>query len=338
MTLVAAQARIAAIDYALPARRVTNQDLAARHPEWPMAEISKRTGVQERHWAETGETALDLAETACRRLFARMPQAAEADVLLVCCQTPDRMMPANSFFLQRRLGLRRNLAAFDINLACSGFVYGLWLATSLIRSGQGGRVLLVCGDTYSKLLHPDDRSSLPLFGDGVAAILVEKADQTAIGPFELGADGAAAETFWVPAGGARQPLAAWREGIWEVDQAALDGAFIQMRGAAVLDFVKTVVPANVRGLLAQADIAMDAVDLVVLHQASQLSCDYIYNVLDIPEAKRYTNIATVGNTVSASIPLALRQAEETGRLRAGMRVMLVGFGVGLSWGSALLRW
>jgi len=338
MTLVAAQARIVAVDYALPARLVTNQDISAQQPGWPMAEISKRTGVQERHWAAADETALDLAETACRRLFARLPQAAEADVLLVCCQTPDQVMPANSFFLQRRLGLRRNIAIFDINLACSGFVYGLWLATSLIRSGQGSRVLLVCGDTYSKLLHLDDRASLPLFGDGVAAILIEQSEQPAVGPFELGADGTAAETFWVPAGGMRRPLAVWRDQAWQADQAALDDAFIQMRGAAVLDFVKTVVPDNVRSLLLRAGIGMEAVDLVILHQASQLSCDYIYNVLDVPAAKRYTNIAKVGNTVSASIPLALRQAEEAGLLRTGMRVMLVGFGVGLSWGSALLRW
>lgn len=337
--LAPAGAYIAAIDYALPEHEVSNADLAARHPEWRMDQVAQRSGVVSRRWCGPTETALDLGEAACRKLVERTgADLARVDALLFCTQSPDYVMPPNACLLQHRLGLARTVAALDYSLACSGFVYGLYLARALIHSGSARQVLLVTAETYSKWINPDDRGPLTLFGDGAAATLVV-AGEPALGAFSMASDGGSASSFMIPAGGARVPSSEETKAPRTDDSGNVrTQEDIYMDGNAVLDFVKQEIPTLVRGLLAQQRLTLDEIDLVVFHQGSQMTLDHLHKALRIPPQKQFSNLATVGNTVSASIPIALRDAELQGRLKPGMRVMLVGFGVGLSWGACLVEW
>lgn len=332
------RAHILAIEVALPERAVTNQELAERHPEWRMAEVAARAGVETRHWAAEDQTSLDLAERACRGLVDRGVDLSSVQALLFCTQSPDYPMPPNACLLQDRLGLPMEIAAFDYNLACSGYVYGLYLAKALIDSHQADRVLLVTAETYSKLMSLDDRGPATLFGDAAAATVVA-AGFDGLEAFALATDGARFNRFWVEAGGARCPSSAATRRIEEDEHKnRRSREDIVMHGAGVFDFVRKEIPGFTRNLLKKARLSLDDVDLVVFHQASKVAIDYLYAKLEVPEHKRYSNLARVGNTVSASIPLALHAAAAEGVLRSGMRVLLVAFGVGMSWGGAILRW
>ena len=331
---------IRGVESALASREVTNEEFAAAHPGWKIGEVAKRTGVLSRRFAARGETALDLGERAARSLLQRLSVPATAvDGILFCTQTPDHPMPPNATLLQHRLGLSTRVMATDYSLACSGYVYGLFIAKALIASGSLENVLLVTGDTYSHLMGPEDRGTMTLFGDGAAATLLSSGDRGGLGRFELGTDGGRASCFWVPAGGARTPSSEeTRRPVTDRSGNIRSAEQIQMDGAAVLDFVRRDVPSTVRTLLEKSSLTVADLDLVVLHQASQLSLDMVQRALAIPTAKMFSSIAHSGNTVSASIPMALRSAETAGRLASGMRVLLVGFGVGLSWGACIVEW
>jgi 3-oxoacyl-[acyl-carrier-protein] synthase III len=338
-TLPGIGAYVQAIDYALPARRVDNDALAERHPSWQMERVVTATGVEARYWCDPDETALDLAERACRALAARTGfDLTLVDAVLFCTQSPDYPMPPNACLLQHRLGLRRSLAALDFSLACSGFIYGLYLARALVESGSARHVLLVTADTYSRWMHPDDRGPMTLFGDGAAATLVS-AGERKLGAFMLGTDGAGADKFMVPAGGARRPhtdetarpIADTLGNVRSAEQ-------LRMDGPGVLAFVKEQIPPLVHSVLELAELRLSDLDLVLFHQASRVALDHLHRALRISPTQQFSNLRTIGNTVSASLPILLRDAEREGRLRPGCRVLLVGFGVGLSWGGCIVDW
>lgn len=319
-------AEIVGIEYALPARIVTNADLEREYPAWDMPAVARKTGVVERHVAAEGECASDLAFQACERLLAATGvRREEVDGLLVCTQSPDFIMPPTSAILQRRLGLPTTVAAFDYTLACSGFVYGLAISRAFIESGILGTVLLVTCDTYSKYIRPDDRATRTLFGDGAAATLIRRG-RAGIGHVELGTDGSGAEAFIVREGGCRVPSTPGTS------------PTIAMDGLAVLGFVKREVPGLTHRLLRRGGVTRDDVDLFVFHQASQVSLDVLASSLEIPPSRLLVSLTHVGNNVSSSIPMGLRDAWAAGRLKPGMLLATVGFGVGFSWGGALLRW
>lgn len=333
------EAGIAAIASAVPAREVTNDELEREHPDWRMAVVARRTGVLSRRWCEPHETSLDLAITATSALFARVDRtAAEVDTILFCTQTPDFVMPPNACLLQARLGIPSSAAALDFSLACSGFLYGLYLARGLIGSGSARTVLLVTAETYSKLFSRDDRGPATLFGDGAAATLITD-DAVGIGRVLLGTDGSAHAMFYVPAGGSRHPSTP------ETCAPVTDrfgnrrsAEQLVMLGAAVLAFVDREVVPFVRRAMSELGVGWADLDLVVFHQASLATLDLLAARLDIPRDKMFTNLERVGNTVSASIPMALRDAADQGRLQAGAKVLVVGFGVGMSWGACVLTW
>lgn len=331
--------RILGVEYVLPAGVVDNDTLAEAHPQWGMARVASRAGVLSRAWCASDETALDLGEAACRKLAERCGGSlGDVDTILFCTQTPDHVMPPNACLLQDRLGLPTTVAALDFTLACSGYVYGLHLADALIRSGSARRVLLVTAETYSKWMHPSDRGPVTLFGDGGAATLLGPG-AAGIGPFVLGTDGSGASSFCVPAGGARLPRSS-STALQETDASGniRSAEHLHMNGNAVLDFVKVRVPRAIDELLERAQLTRDDIDLFVFHQGSKMTLDYLNRAARIPAAKQYSNLARVGNTVSASLPIALADAEREGRLQPGMRVLLAGFGVGLSWGACVATW
>jgi len=332
-------AQITAIEHALPKRKVSNAELAELHPEWQMTQVVLRTGVESRYWCGRDETALDLAEAACRKLMSRAGvDLTQVEVLLFCTQSADYVMPPNACLLQHRLGLPRTVAALDYPLACSGFIYGLYLASSLVKSQAARQVLLVTAETYSKWCHPDDRGPTTLFGDGAAVTLVSEG-KPAIGDFLFSTNGSGASCFFVPAGGARMPRSEeTRRPMKDQNGNIRTLENIHMDAAGVLDFVKRDVPALVRRLLERTGLTLGDLDLVLFHQSSKVTLDYLNEALRIPAHKQVSNIVGVGNTVSASIPMALRDAELKGVLGPGMRLMLVGFGVGLSSGACLVNW
>ena len=332
-------ARIEGIDYALPSRRVTNADLAKLHPGWQMDQVALRTGVLERCWCTEAETGLDLAEAASRKIMARLNLGPDdLDAVLFCTQSPDHVMPPNACLLQSRLGLATSVAALDFSLACSGFIYGLYLARALVTSGSAKRVLLVTAETYSKWMHMDDRGPSTLFGDGAAATIIS-AGRSGIGPVMTRTDGRGGPAFMVPAGGARQPCSAQTcVPVADPSGNIRTAENIYMDGGAVLDFVKKEIPGFVRTLLEASEGSIETIDLAIFHQGSQMTLDLLHKALRIPVQKQFSNLAKIGNTVSASIPMAIRDAELAGVLKPGMQLLVTGFGVGLSWGGCLLNW
>jgi 3-oxoacyl-[acyl-carrier-protein] synthase-3 len=330
---------IEAIACGFPARSVTNAELRAAYPEWNFDRLEQRTGVFTRYIATDGETALDFALRACEQLQAEGCLRADAiDALIFCTQTPDHIMPPNSCLLHGKLNLLPSTLAFDINLACSGYIYGLRLADSLIRSGAARRVLLATADTYSRYIHPGDRSTRCLFGDGGAvSIISESADGHGIRTIRCGTAGKHYQKFFVPSGGMRlrrSPETALETTDHNGNVRSLD--HIHMDGLGVLSFFNAQVPNLVKEELARHGLSSGDIDLFFFHQASQVALDNLRKALAIPMEKMIYDLAETGNLVSASIPVALSRALSSGRAKHGQLALLCGFGVGLSWGIALV--
>jgi 3-oxoacyl-[acyl-carrier-protein] synthase-3 len=326
-------AEIVAIEYSLPKKVETNEELRALYPHWDIDAVAKKTGVFQRHVARAEECASDLAYSACLRLFeAQEILPAEIDGLLVCTQSADYVMPPTATLLQHRLGLNKSVAAFDYTLACSGYVYGLAMCKAFIESGLLRSILLVTCDTYSKYIRPDDRATRTLFGDGAAVTLIRKGTP-GICEVGLATDGSGGEKFIVRGGGCRNGS---RPG--ERNATGTDVKHIEMDGLGVISFVKKEIPSFTENLLRKANLRREDIDLFIFHQASKISLDQVSQILGIPPEKTFINFANIGNTVSSSIPIAIKDAWQGGKLKPGMVATLVGFGVGFSWGGALVRW
>lgn len=333
-------ARIAAIATHLPDAVLDNDALAALYPSWPADKILDKTGIRQRRIAAEGETALDLGCAAAAKLFASgAARPDDIDFLLFCTQAPDHVLPTSACIMQERLGLSRRVGALDFNLGCSGYVYGLSLAAGLIASGAARRVLLVTADTYSKYTHPLDKSVRTLFGDGAAATLIETVEgaRGSIGPFVFGTDGSGADSLIVRAGGFRQPSSP-ETAVETEDRAGnvRSADNLYMDGSAVLAFTLREVPGTFRQLLAKSGSTEDDYDHVVLHQANKFMLDTLQKKLGLPDGKVPRRYEDIGNTVSSTIPFVLAGLMEEGKLDAESRVMVIGFGVGLSWAAGCI--
>jgi 3-oxoacyl-[acyl-carrier-protein] synthase-3 len=336
------QAAIAAIEYYLPEHSVTTEQLSALFPEWSVAKIDDKTGIGTRHVAAKDECSSDLAYAAARKLFESGACTPESiDYVLLCTQSPDYFLPTTACLLQDRLGIPTTAGALDFNLGCSGFVYGLGLAQGLIVSGQAARVLLLTAETYSKFLNPRDKSVRTVFGDAAAATLVAAVDapQPLIGPYVYGTDGSGAQNLIVPTGGMRCPRTA-ESGVEAEDESGniRSRNDLFMSGGDIFTFTLDAVPKSINALLQKAGIGLDAVDLFVFHQANRYMLEHLRKRLKIPAEKFQITMHHCGNTVSSTIPIALKHAVQEKRLAKGARVMLVGFGVGYSWGAVLVNW
>ena len=335
-------ASVSAIEYYLPEKTVSTEDLAAEFPEWTVAKIDQKTGIRDRHIAAQGECSSDLGVAAAKKLFeSGACQPGEIDYLLFCTQSPDYFLPTTACLIQDRLGIPTTAGALDFNLGCSGFVYGLGLAEGLISSGQATRLLLLTAETYSKFLHIGDRSARTIFGDaGAATLLVAcKAEVPLIGPFVYGTDGRGGPNLVVPSGGMRLPRTA-ESGVPFEDASgnvrSQDNLY--MNGAEIFTFTLDAVPESVEALLKKAGLALADIDLFAFHQANKYMLEHLRKRLKIAPEKFQLTMGHCGNTVSSTIPIALKHAVLEGRLHPGDLVMLVGFGVGYSWGAALVRW
>jgi len=334
-------ARVIGIASHLPERVETNEDLAREHPDWQMDKLAEKSGILERRVAGPQETALDLAFQAASRLLGRgLVDPAEIDYLVYCTQAPEFLLPSGACILQHRLKLGRHIGAFDFNLGCSGYVYGLQVADALIRSGAARHVLLVTADTYSKYIHPGDRSTRTLFGDGAAATLLGPGQTwEGAGPFVLGTDGGGAMNLCVPSGGLRLPRSA-ETAVEQVDEAGCVRSRdnLYMNGPALYTFALTVVPKCIAALLAKAGRTLADYDWFVLHQANKFMLESLVAKCRLPAEKMLYEYERIGNTVSSTIPIALQAHVESGAIRPGQRLLLAGFGVGYSWAAGELVW
>lgn len=330
---------IRGISYYLPPGIVSNADLAKEFPEWPVDKIEEKTGILERHIAAPQECSSDLAFCAAQNLFrGGICSAAEIDFILLCTQSPDYFLPTTACLLQDRLGIPTSAGALDFNLGCSGYIYGLGLAHGLIQSGQARNVLFLTAETYSKFIHPRDKSVRTVFGDAAAATLVAAAR----GPsrathYVFGTDGRGAGNLIVPEGGMREPCRGASAGESK-PEAAPGPKNLYMNGGEVFNFTLETVPGCIASLLEKSGKSLEEVDLFVFHQANQFMLDHLRRKLKLPPEKFYVSLASCGNTVSSSIPIALENARREGKLREGSLLMLVGFGVGYSWGATLIEW
>jgi 3-oxoacyl-[acyl-carrier-protein] synthase-3 len=336
------RAAIAAIEYELPKQCVTNQQLARDFPDWSMEKIEQKTGIAERWVADEGECSSDLGAAAARKLFASGAcEPRDIDYLLFCTQSPDYFLPTSACILQHRLEIPTSAGALDFNLGCSGYIYGLGLAKALIENGQAANVLLLTGDTYSKFMHPGDRSVRALFGDaGTATLLrgVAGDDEEIIGPFVYGTDGSGAGNLIVPAGGMRQRNPTGQDAAMDAEGNVRSAANLYMNGPEIFAFTLQAVPDAVQRLLERTGKNVSDINQFVFHQANKYMLEHLRKKLQIPSDRFFVSMQHTGNTVSSTIPIALRQASEQGRIRLGDLLMLVGFGVGYSWGATLLRW
>ena len=335
------RAAIKAITSFLPAGKLTNEQLVEESGGWHADQILEKIGVAVRGVAAADECASDLGTAAARHLFeSGACSPVEIDFLIFCTQSPDYFTPTTACLVQDRLGLRTDCGAIDVNQGCSGFVYSLALAKSLIETGTVTNVLLITADTYTKYINPRDRSLRTLFGDGAAATLVApvEAQSELIGPFIFGTDGSGAEALIVPSGGTRRPATAEtaieredESGNWRCEQN------LYMNGAEVFNFTLRTVPRAMDQLLQKCGLGLEQVDFVIMHQANKFMLERLRSKLKIPAEKFWIDMEMCGNTVSSTIPIALESAKKQGRVRSGDRVALVGFGVGLSWAATMIE-
>ena len=317
---------IKSIEYYLPPATEDGNALKKENPDWSIEDIEKKTGVDVRYISAPEQTATDMAALAAEKILSSGLQKKEIEFLILITQSPDYALPTSACILQDRLGLDKSCMAFDVNLGCSGFIYGLAIAGALIDAGLVHKGLLLCSDTYSKYIDKTDRTCRPLFSDAASAALLSSSDHNDIGPFEMGTDGSGFNNLILPSSGTR------------VNDQQADDKNLFMNGSEIFMFTMDMVPKCVNALLDKSGTQMEDIDLFIFHQASKLVIDNIIRRLNLPEEKVYVNYNQIGNTVSASIPIALSQALQERRLKNNDQVMLVGFGVGYSWGSCLLRW
>jgi len=331
-------AAIKAIEYYLPDKIVTNQDLNDEFPDWDFNKIEKKTGVLERHISATDETAFDLSVRACEKIFKEYEKDS-IDGIIYCTQSPDYIMPSNSFLLQRHFSLDERAFAFDFNHACTGYIYGLMMANSFIKSGVASNILLVTADTYSKYINNKDRSTRVLFGDGAAASVIEGAPgNSGILDMEIATYGKGYDNFMIPAGGARLPKSS-ETSVELMDHAGNVRSLneISMNGFAVWSFINSRVPDQIRSLLKRNNLQLSEIDQVIFHQASLMTIESLVKILGLKKEQFFVNIEKIGNTVSASIPIAIRDAMDAARWVKGQKILLSGFGVGLSYGTVLIQ-
>ena len=329
---------VRAISVYLPDGVLDNAELVRQFGTWTENKIYGKTGVSERR-VVGDEKVSDLAVAAGERLFEEHGiDRGSIDFLLLCTECPDYFLPATACIVQNRLGLRKDTGALDYNLGCSGFIYGLALAKGLVLGGVARRVLLITAETITRTIHPQDKSTRTLFGDAAAATLVEASAERGIGEFVLGTDGSGAERLIIPAGAWARPSSpetrVETKNKWGNVRTPEN---LYMDGPEILKFSMEVAPGCMNDTLERNGTSLEGLRLVVLHQASHMMLVKLREVLAIPEEKFVFNIEKYGNTVSSTIPIALYDSMRSGRLGKGDSVLVMGFGVGLSWGGTVLH-
>ena len=324
------KAYITKIEYVLPENKVDN----------PKNRLTKKTGILSRHICAEDEIASDLAIRAAEKLLSEKIDRSTIDFFILCTQSPDYYLPTTACVLQDKLGLSNDCGAFDYNLGCSGYIYGLSIAKGLIESGQARKVLLLTAETYSKYINPKDNTVYPLFGDAATATIIEAVDceKSGLEGFVLGTNGAGYQNLIVPVGGMRQRM----QSTELTEQTDEYGNYrtnrdLYMHGSAISDFALDVVPKTVEKILAKTGMGKADVDYYVFHQANKFMLQFLQMKCDLLDYPYWNDVKEYGNTVSCSIPIALVDMLEANKdTKKINKVMSIGFGVGLSWGGCII--
>ena len=328
--------KIAKIEYYLPETIITNDNLEKDFPDWSSDKIEKKIGIRERHIVKENETAFDLALRASQKVLKNYTKD-KIDLLMLCTQSPDYYLPTSACILQDKLGLKTNIGAFDYNLGCSGFIYGLALAKGLIFSNIATNILLITSETYTKHIHPKDKSNRTIFGDAAAAVIIEKSEEEHIGEFVLGTDGSGYKNLIVPNGGLRNRYDVNAKEIDDNSGSIRTDNNLYMNGPEIFNFTIKAVPKVVSETLKKNNITLNEVDYIIFHQANKYMNEYLRKKINIPKDKFYLNLLHTGNTVSATIPIAIKDCLDNNITKKGDKILIVGFGVGYSWGGTIIK-
>lgn len=331
------------IEIYFPKNKLTNQDISNLFPDWTIEKITQKVGIESRFIASNDETSVDLGIKATEQLFEKERGLKEKiDYILFCSQSPDYILPTSACIIQDQLGLQKGIGALDFNLGCSGYVYGLGLAKGLIISGQAENILLITAETYSKYINEKDRGNRTIFGDAATVSYInseymEQGLNAEIKNFSYGTDGSGADDLIVKNGGARNKCTT-EESIYDEE-----GNFIwnnnnlYMNGKEIFNFTAKQVPELINQNLQKNHLELSDINQFIFHQANAYMLDFIRNKCRIPKEKFFVDIKNTGNTVSNSIPIALKFSQEQNRIKEEDNVLLCGFGVGLSMGSVVLK-
>jgi 3-oxoacyl-[acyl-carrier-protein] synthase-3 len=334
---------IKAVSVYLPEKILTNEELNNEFPEWKVFKLAKVTGINARHISAVDEISSDMACKAAEKLFTEHKiNRKTIDFIMFCTQSNDYLTPTTACILQKRLNLSTSCGAFDYNLGCTGYVYGLSIAKGLIETGSAKNILLLTAETITKYINPGDKSTRILFGDGATASIISAAkdnSQSFIDSFIFGTDGRGYKNIILKYGGARFPLKDSKTS----DVADKYGNIqnetnFYMNGPAVFNFSIKIAPLAILQTLKKHKLKLDDIDIFVLHQANKIILDTIRQKLKLPREKFHLCIEDTGNTVSSTIPIALNDAVNKEIIKKGSIVMLVAFGVGYSWASCIVKY
>ena len=308
--------QITDIEYVLGKNKESLEDLGKINPDWIIEKLKDKTGIHSRHTLGVNETEKSLVIEASKKLFERV-NPDDIDGIIHVSQSPFSRLPTSACLIQDILNLPKNMMAFDLIQGCSGFVYGLSVASAMIYQQGLKKVLIICADTYTNYIPKNDRTNRPIFSDGAAAAILESSGDGSIGPFSFFTDGSGGDLLALKENNGKEQLF--------------------MDGKKVFKFSLREVPKAFNELLIKANLKQEDIDLFIFHQASAVILRQLKSKLNIPDEKWFQNIKDMGNTVSATIPIAIKQAKDSGQFKPKMNVMLMGFGVGLSVAGCIIR-
>mgnify|MGYP001162595380 CR=1 FL=1 len=318
--------KLVGISYHFPKKKIKLVELEKKYPNWQIKKIIKKTGIHKVFHSSLDETALSLAIEACKKLFKQNKiNKKKIQSLIFVTQSAEYNLPTTACILQDKLNINRNIFAYDINLGCSGFVSALITAASLINSNIVSNSLIVCSDTYSKYISNDDRTNFPIFSDAASACFIKKGGNLKIGPYKYGTDGSGADNLIVKSSGIR--------GIISKKQPAK----LFMNGPQILLFTLNEIPKAIEEFLNENLIEKKEIDFFIFHQANKYVIDNLIQKLKIEKSKAIFSAKNQGNTVSSTIPIALKDLEKKEKNLNRKKILIVGFGVGYSWSITLLE-
>lgn len=326
------------IDYYLPESILENKELEDLFPQYRGGKIYEKTGIKKRHISASDEFISDMSVAAAEKLFAKNPDLRrKINFLILCTQTPDYAIPTTACLVQQQLGLSTDTGALDVNLGCSGFVYCLALAKGLLAAGMATDVLLIMAEAYTKHIHPLDGSTRTIFGDGASAIYMDRSDLDCIGEFCFGTDGNGKENLIIPASGLHHEEYKDQTELYGNESGKRTMNNLYMNGLEVYDFTLERVPELFSKVLEKNHMCLEDVDWIIPHQANCYMLGDLCEALSLPEDKMYVDLEDIGNTVSASIPIALKMGMDDKKLCQGDKLVLLGFGVGYSWAGTVVQ-
>lgn len=326
------------VEYVLAPVEISNDDLQKKFPEWDIPTLEQKVGIKKRYKVQENQTALDLALDAANKLFTNHNiEKSSVDYVILCTQSPEYFLPTTACLIQDKLGLRKNIGAIDFNLGCSGYVYGLNIAKGLLLSGVAKNILFITSETYSKYIHPLDKVNQFIFSDAATATFITVEDVDKILNFELGTDGSGCNNLIVRNGAAKYPFDSNAELLEYGDKNFYTHNNLYMHGPEIFNFTIEMVPPLIKETLKKNNETIETVDYFIFHQANQFMLDYLRKKLKIKEDKFYNNITNFGNTVSCTIPIAIKESIYNATIKPGDKILIAGFGVGYSWGATIIK-